>query len=67
MNLIYKLITKPFRWQNIIYKNQIVADMPSNKELLKRTFNIAWLAIFIDQIIRYIASTIRFTKGKWLS
>lgn len=31
-----------FRWQSMIDPNEIVGDVPSNREIYKKTFDIAW-------------------------
>ena len=56
MNKILTLIAQPFRWQNIISKDQIVGTMPSNRELLKRTFDIAWPSATESILVALIAA-----------
>lgn len=52
MNLIRKFCT----WEGILDPSQIKGDMPSNKEIYKRTFSIAWPSALESVLIALIGA-----------
>lgn len=49
------LINK-FRWQGMIKKEEIVGDIPCNKDIYKRTFDIAWPSAVESVLIALIGA-----------
>ena len=56
MNKLIKILAYPFRWQNIIKKDKIVGEIPTNKEILMKTFNIAWPSATESVLVALIAA-----------
>lgn len=45
-----------FRWQSMIKKEDIVGDVPSNREIYKKTFDIAWPSAVESVLISLIGA-----------
>lgn len=42
MKVLSTKILSFYKWQSMIDENQIIGEIPSNKKIYKRTFDIAW-------------------------